>query len=191
MADPFIDRQDLSDYLGRDVTADSGGLIAVDAACDICRSLAEQTFNQATSTVTLDGTGTDALLLPERPVSAAGTVTVSGTAVTDYVLNGNGMLIRKVTDPTSVDWWTDQPFLPAPKWPAGRQNVVVTYDHGYASDDLPRDIRMVALAIASRLIVQGPALQEQNGQVSVRYGINATDLTNGEKAILTKYRQIC
>jgi hypothetical protein len=47
---------------------------------------------------------------------------------------------------------------------------------------------MVALAIATRLIVQGAALQEGRGQASIRYAVASTDLTAGERAILRKYR---
>lgn len=180
--DPFITTTDLVNYLGRGGTADPGMVIAVDAACDICRDIAEQSFNAGTSTVTLDGTGTDALLLPEFPVSAAGTVTVNGTAVTDYVLNGNGTLIRRVAD---FEEWTCNTLT----WPEGRQNVTVTFEHGYADADMPRSVRMVALAVAARLVVQGPAVQESVGGVSVRYGVNSTDLTTGELRILKKYRR--
>ena len=187
MPDPFISAQDIVDYLGRGGTADPGILIAADAACDIVRDISEQSFNADTSTITLDGTGTDALLLPERPVSHAGTVLVNGGTVTDYVLDDNGVLIRKQTT-TSPDWWTTS-YYSTLVWPAGRQNVQVTFDHGYADQDIPRSIRMVALSIASRLIVQGPTLQETIGDVSVRYGVSATDLTNGELRILQKYRR--
>jgi hypothetical protein len=185
MADPFIAPQDLVDYLGRGTITDPGMLIATDAACDICRDIAGQTFNLETSTVTLDGTGTDALLLPELPVTAAGTVTVAGSAVTDFVLNGNGILFRK-TSGTDVDYTNACRTL---IWPEGRQNITVTYQHGYADADLPRSVRMVALAIASRLVVQGVAVEESNGPVSVKYANAATDLTAGELRILQRYRQ--
>lgn len=186
MADPFISPTDLVNYLGRGTVSDPGMLIATDAACDTVRSIAEQTFNQATSTVVLDGTGTDALLLPELPVSAAGTVTVAGGTVTDYVLNSRiGVLVRKRAG-TDVDYSNAYRTL---TWPAGRQNIAVTYVHGYADADLPRDVRMVALAIASRLVVQGVASEESNGPVSVKYAAPATDLTAGELRILQKYRQ--
>ena len=82
---PFISVQDLTDYLGRDVTSDPGALMAADATCDIIRDITEQDFNQATDTVSLDGTDTDALVLPQRPVIAAGTVTVNGGTVSDYI----------------------------------------------------------------------------------------------------------
>jgi hypothetical protein len=158
--------------------------MAVDAACDMCRTIAEQSFNAGTTTVTLDGTGTDSLLLPELPVTAAGTVVVNGGTVTDYALNGNGILFRRSSDPTSSGntWRTLV-------WPEGRQNVRVTFQHGYADGDVPRDVRMVALAIAARLVIQGPMLQETIGETSARYAVASTDLTNGEKMILQKYRR--
>lgn len=185
---PFISRQDLTDYLGRDVTTDDGALAAVDAACDMVRSLAEQDFNETTGdTITLDGTGTDALILPQLPVNNVGTVNLidslgGTTAVTDYAVKDNGVLVRHRGSATT-SWW---PSI----WPLGRQNVQVTYDHGYGTADLPRDIRMVALSVASRLIVQGVASFEQVGQNQIRYGTNATDFTNGEKMIIAKYRQV-
>jgi hypothetical protein len=177
MPDPFISAQDLTDWLGRDVTNDDGAIIALDAACDMVRTFAEREFNAASGTFTLDGTGTDALLLPQLPVTAAGTVTVDGDAVTEYTLNGNGILFRGTA---GCD--------PRPVWPAGRQNVEVTCDYGYASADLPRDVRMVALSVAARIMVQGVAVEETVGQVRVKYAVAATDLTNGERAILRKYR---
>ena len=106
MADPFIDPEDLSDYIGIDVSADAGALIAIDAACDICRDVADQSFNQGTATLTLDGTGTDFLPLPRLPVVNAGTVNVGGTVVTDYAVDyERGALIRKLPD-EGVDYWT-------------------------------------------------------------------------------------
>lgn len=177
MPDPFISQQDLTDYLGRDVTSDDGAIIALDAACDICRTVAEQQFNQDTTVFTLDGTGTDAILLPQLPVNAAGTVLVNGGTITDYVLNGHGVLFRGTA---GCD--------PRPTWPLGRQNIVITADHGYATVDLPRDVRIVALSIASRLIVQGIAVEESLGTSRIKYAGPATDLTNGEKMILRKYR---
>jgi hypothetical protein len=126
----------------------------------------------------LDGTGTDALLLPQAPVNSAGTVTVNGGTVTDYMVRSDGMLLRGTAG-----------VYPRPVWPDGRQNVVVTADCGYADADIPRSVRMVALAVAARLAVQGPALEESVGTVRVKYAAAATDLTSGERMILRKYRR--
>lgn len=186
MAVPFISRQDLTDYLGHDVTTDDGALIAVDAACDVVRDIAEQPFNRVTGgTAVLDGSGTDCLVLPNQPVARAGTVVVNGSAVTDYVLD-DGMLFRGTVTPGGSTYY-DGEAVPR-VWPAGRRNVTVTYDHGYADDDIPRSVRMVALQVAARLIVQGVAMAETQGDQSIRYATAATDLTEGEKMILRKYR---
>lgn len=188
MPDPFISRQDLVDYLGVGGTVDPGMLIAVDAACDICRDIAEQDFNQTVGgTAFLDGTGTDALVLPSPHVTGAGTVLVNGSAITNYTLAANGVLFRGTVDPNSSAWLDERP--PAPVWPTGRQNVRVTYDHGYADADLPRSVRMVALSIASRLVVQGVATQERVGDNQITYAGAATDLTAGELRILRKHRR--
>jgi hypothetical protein len=190
--DPFITRDDVTDYLGRDVASDDGALLCVEAACDVCRTLTEQTINRGTTTGTFDGSGTDALLLPELPVNSIGTVSVSdglhpptwvtaGTA--DYTLNGDGILYAVDTAGTA-DFGT--------VWPKARQNIKVTYDHGWTigtAGDVPEDIRAVALMIASRLLIQGVAQFENLGDLNIRYTVASTDLTNGEKAILRKYRR--
>lgn len=184
MPDPFVSQQDLSDLLGRDVTSDNGALMALDAACDVIRDLCEQDFNAATETVSLNGTGTDCLLLPQRPVIAAGTVTVNGGTVTDYIApTPEGFLYRGTT---SGGCWSGV------VWPKGRQNVHVTYDHGFTvapTNNVPRSIRMVALSIASRLVVQGVAQAETVGDTTVSYGMAASDLTAGEQRIIYGYIQ--
>lgn len=187
MPDPFISVQDLSDHLGRDVTADDGAVLAADAACDIVRDVAEQAFNRGTTTETFNGTGSDTLLLPQLPANSVGTVSVRDTAgsfivagTADWTLDNKGILYALNAAGTSL-------FGTA--WPEGRQNIQVTYDHGYDSADIPRSIRMIALSVASRIFVQGPAIQESIGDVSVRYAAEATALMPTEKMILRKYRR--
>lgn len=186
----LVDTQNLSDYLGRDVTGDAGADTAVAAASDMVRSLAGQEFTEATETIALDGTNTDALLLPQRPVTSVDSVVLvdsalDETTVTDYWLDGAlGLLLRQGAPSSS----NGAAYYAS--WPEGRRNIVVTYTHGYAPADIPADVRMVALAIATRLVIQGAAIQESSGDVSIRYGTNATDFTAGERAILHKYRQI-
>lgn len=171
---PFIDTQDISDLLGRDVTADPGALMAVDAACDTIRAITEQDFNRGTSTESLDGTDTDVLLLPQRPLNAAGTVMVNGAPESSFTYTSSGLLLRGGAG-----------GYPRPIWPRGRQNVTVTYDHGY--DEVPRDVRMVAVQLAMRLIVQGVAESETVGDVIVDYGMSADDLTANEQRVLARY----
>lgn len=189
MPDPFVTVDDLSDWIGRELAADTAAIIAVDAACDMVRTLADQTFNRGTTTVTLDGTGTDCLLLPELPVNTAGTVVLAGgtlTANTDYVLAGGGRLIRM----GGTAYTTFSSYVSV--WPAGRQNVRVTYDHGYevagTVNDVPRDVRIVALSLAQRMVLQGPAMTESVAGQSIGYATPSTNLTAGEMMILQKYR---
>src|SRR4051812_31981340 len=175
----FISTYDLGELIGVDLSQDVGATIAVEAASEMCRTIAEQPFDLvAGDIVTLDGTGTDAILLPKLPVATAGTVTVNGTIITDYVLDTTrGMLLRGTTG-----------SYPRPVWPSGRQNVVVTYTHGYGT--IPADVRMVALEVARRIVIQGAATEETVGDVRIKYAGAATDMTDGELRILRKYRQI-
>ena len=177
MPDPFISAQDIVDYIGKGGTADPGMLIALDSACDICRTIAEQDFNAGTATVSLDGSGTDCLLLAQRPVLNAGTVLVDGGTITDYMVTADGRLLRG----SAVSSTTPS------TWPQGRQNVQVVYDYGFA--EVPRDVRMVALQIAARIVVQGVAMKETQGDLSVDYATAATDLNANELRILRKYRK--
>lgn len=183
----FITVTELGDLLGRDLSADAAGTAVVEAACDICRDVAEQTFTAGTTTGTFDGTGTDALLLPELPVSSAGTVEIRDSDGTwnaagsaDFSLNDNGVLLATDTVGTSL-------FGSA--WPKGRQNIRVTYVHGYATADMPESVKAVAKSVASRLILQGPAISEVIGENSVRYAAESTALMPTERLILTKYRR--
>jgi len=191
MGVPFISQQDLSDRLGRDVTSDPGALSAVDAACEICREIAEQDFDQVIGdTITLDGSGTDTLILPERPVFGAGTIVVNGQLETiGASFTPNGLLYRGSAGGwggyTAGFGWAG---AIRPTWPQGRQNVQVTYDHGYGTANMPRAVREVALQIAMRLVVQGAAIAETVGAVNVRYAVSAGALDSNELRILQKYR---
>ncbi len=180
MSSPFISRQDLSDYIGRDVSADDGATIAVDAACQMVRTLAEQTlYPSGTATEYVDGSGTDVLILRERPVGTISEVLVAGTAETDYRFTAEGHLTRG-TGYENRDL--------AAAWPPGRQNVRVTYSYGYS--EVPEDLRFVALSLASRMVVQGGAINERVGEDAITYAVASTDVTDGERAIIHKYRRL-
>lgn len=179
----FITTTELSDLIGRDVSADQGATDAIAGACEMIRTYTEQRFDlEPADTVTLDGSGTDSILLPQLPVNTVGTVTVDGGTITDYVLSDNGTLFRG-TAGIRYSW----PFC----WPQGRQNITVTYSHGYgtAPSDYPDDLRAVARQLASRIVIQGVASFEVMGDQQIRYAANSTDFTNGEKMILDRYRR--
>ena len=179
--DPFISVQDLTDYIGRDVTSDPGALMAIDAACDTIRDITEQDFTYGTTTVSLDGTGTDVLILPQRPVANAGTVLVDGGTIVDYIAPTPDGFLYRGSATASFNGYAGA------CWPRGRQNVTVTYEHGFQTLDVPRSIRMVAISYAARLVLQGVAQSETVGDVTVSYGMAASDLTDNEKRILIGY----
>ncbi len=187
MPAPFISRQDLTEYLDRDVTTDDGALICVDAGCDIVRDVTGQLFNRGTVTEYYDGTGTDALLLAQFPVNSVGTVSVADSDApptwnvagsTDFSVDDKGVLLATNTAGTSLFGRT---------WPHGRQNVRVTYDYGYTL--VPSSVRQIALTVASRLFIQGPKLFESLGDLNVRYAAESTALMPTERMILRRYKR--
>lgn len=182
----------MASHLGKgtaDLDTDPKALQCVDIACDTIRKITGQEINVAHGgTAVLDGTGTDHLPLPQRPVLNAGTVIESGgtlTLDTDYKLGANGVLYRL---PGVIDnGWGDSQ-LRTYWWP-GRQNIVVTYSHGY-SDGVPSAIRGVALALAARLYSQDSGVVfESLGQRSVRWDKAASELTGTEKLVLENLKR--
>lgn len=179
--DPFISTDDLSAQTGHDIdSTDAHALIAIDAACTICRDTSKRNINRGTATVALDGNGGDCLILQNAPINGISSVMVGGAAITDYCFTTNGRLIRGTAGARSTTSTTSF-------WPNGRQNVVVTLDCGWDANSIPRSIRMVALAIAERIWAQGPASQESIGDQSVSYEVFMNDLSPGEKMILQRY----
>jgi hypothetical protein len=180
--DPFITAQQLSDFLGEDVTVDADAALAISAACDICRTETEQVLSLVEDeAIVLDGSGTDALVLPQVPVVDVSLVEVAayygGTSdvvdPADYRISAEGVLLR-----VDHGWWR-----------SGRQNIEVIYSHGYAADDLPNDLLMVALTVARRLLEGGDVQSESLGSYRVQYVGQASDLSVGEQRILRKYRR--
>jgi hypothetical protein len=179
MTAAFITTGDLSDRLGRDVTADDGATALVSQCCALIRSIAEMDFNAGAGTAVLDGVGSDALILPQAlTVQSISSVAVNGAAVTDYMVTETGVLLRGTAGGD-----------PRPTWPSGRQNVKVVYNYGYATLEVPEDVCAVALDLAHRKAVQGVASSESLAGVSVSYGVPvAGDLTKNEERILRRWR---
>ncbi len=145
--------------------------------------------------LTLDGIGGRRLFLPELPVTAVTEVVVDGATLTegdDYKLGQWGILWRI-----------------GARWPAGIQNIEVTYDHGY--ETIPDIIAAVCTRSAARSYQAGlraaemagvPGVQGTTlGDYSVQYGSEGSAgtpnalgasaaplLLPSEKMILNRYR---
>lgn len=158
--DPFITAWDFivwADLADVGIRAET----AVAAACDAVREHMCQTITQVVNDpITLVGSDTRALLLPELPVTAVVSVTLNGVAVTDWTLDplGSGIL------------WRDGYGY----WPRC-QKFVVTYTHGYAPADIPGNVRLVTLRLAQAEYDQPGAIQQQTaGPFSVTYAPAST-----------------
>lgn len=182
---------------------DVAGLIALEGASAAIRTWCGRTFDLAAADeVLLDGSGSRELVLPEAPVQSVTDVSVTDwggteTALTtaDYVLDASAGILWRA--------WPDV-------WTTGHGNVALTYDHGYVlpgevGANLPEDIQLVCIQIASRVKVRSEnqgrtvsAEQEQIGTYShsVTYETQGTttlgmaDLTEIERAILQRFRHV-
>jgi hypothetical protein len=123
----------------------------LEAACDRIRDYIGQTVDRVTGDViTVSGTGTRALTLPELPVVSVASITDDGTAVTDWTVDDYGILWR--TDP----YW----------WPRGHE-FEVTYTHGYV--DVPAILKVAAFKLARIEGLGTGVRQESAGPFSVTY----------------------
>lgn len=200
----FVSPFDLQIYLRRDITSASfdQATLAVESGCDIVRGYCRQLLDLIEDDVVeLDGTGSDALLLPELPVRSVAEVIVRDrwgknpeTLVvdTDYRVATGGVLWR-IGD----------------VWLRGHTNVEVTYTHGYGTLDLgsgsgsitetldmPASLKYVALSVAARVFVApdaglGGIAGETIGTYSYTVSQNssaASLLTGVEKFVLDEFR---
>ena len=196
MTTPFISLTDLGNFTGVDYAGSDVAIIAIDSACERVRSYLSQHVNLVEDDeVSLHGTGTDVLLLPELPVRSISSVTetvndedtvlVDGT---DYELGEAGMLYRL-----------------GAYWPRGKNNVTVVYTHGWdLSEDVqgsgdvdvprvPSDLRYVALTLAADIVTAGTSgaggvQSESIGDYSYKMeGTSTGGLDSQQKDILAPY----
>lgn len=146
---PFISHDDLGAYL--ETVLDGSNLmtlIALDGACEAVRQELHRSLNLVPDDeIVMDGNGTAALMLPERPVHEVktGTVQLDGAGVSDddWELNKERGLLWLIDGTT---------------WSFGHNNISLTYTHGYALGEdqvegtiirVPANIRLVALKLAA------------------------------------------
>lgn len=171
----FAAYEDLADYLHMDAGdlergAAQVALLGADAAI---RAYTGQTLAYVEDDeITLDGTGTETILLPQLPVVEVTSVAVDGEAVEDFTVDLDAGIV-KVNGTFGVS----------------HQGVEITYSHGYSPGETALDdLRVVATTIAGRLYTQAGTAQQTVGGISQSFEATNTTLTIGEKSILDQYR---
>lgn len=202
MTTPLITVEDLGLFLRRSLTGDAAAGIAVEAANAIVfAEVGELEFTSADDLL-IDGSGTDALLLPFIPVSRVryvGLVDPAGgpdeelEEESEWRLGDGGILYK-------------MPMTFA--WPNGRARVHVIYDHGFQmiepasgepdfAERVPSSLRLVALSIAARVYaagvvgvggVQSETMGKYSYTLSSTAGGSAGDLTTVERLVLSRFR---
>lgn len=124
---------------------DEAAIIALEAASELVRRYTGRSFAYTEDEeITLDGTGTDALLLPNPPVEE-----VSEVAVVDW--NDDETLLETTDyrlDPDAgILWRLHRAWWPYPRtWE--RQSIRIVYTHGY--QEVPSDVQQAVRSIAGR-----------------------------------------
>lgn len=205
--EPFITAEELAGYVRRDLSTTPLVGLYLDAACQTIRSYLHQEINYTRNDeVFVDGTDTDALLLPELPVISVasvfefsypdGAVYVILEEDVDYRLGAGGILWRL-----------------GHRWAPGHANILVTYTHGWRvnpqggsgsgsgsgpPDPVPADIKLVALSAAKRALeagitagagIQSESIGKYSYTLNTVAAVAAGDLSSGEKKVLDNYRE--
>lgn len=169
----LVTTDDLEDFLG--VTFDATTLPRASQAIAIAsatvRSQTGQGFSAGTSTVTLLAPHDEWIDLPQRPVTAITSVTVNGTAVTDYTLV-NDRLHR----PSWLDWSSTAPAT-----------VTVSYAHG---GTVPDDVQGAVLMLAAEVYENPRGLTSETiDDYSWRSGEGSSPARDALAAVVRTYRR--
>jgi len=193
--DPFISVADLEAGIGETIALPNSleVKISLDSACQAVRTYLNQTINLVEDDPEIhSGRYGKKIRLRQRPVREVTSVVVDGTVIDPANYSVRGHIITLIDGSL---WWT------------GNDNVVITYSHGWdlseASDDnVPSDIRFVALSIAKRIwndlgadAASGAIVSETIGDYSYTLSeaalatvTSASALSGGEQSALDPYR---
>lgn len=137
----------------------------LEEASDKIRDYLSQTIDLVTDdVVTIWGSGTRALTLPELPVVSIASIVCNGTAITDWTVDQYGLVWR---NSTGYDYCAQPGY-----WSRSLQ-YVVTYTHGYAV--VPGIIKTTALRLARSAVGRPDGVAQESVA-----GYSATYLTDDD-----------
>lgn len=148
MADMLVTAAELASHLQQDVDAASAQL-AIQNATGVVQAICRQRLVEVVGDVaTLPATGSRWLDLPQAPVSAVASVTISAVAVTSWTLTSNPISGRARL---WRYWGWRYAAGGGQLWPLTvLPQVVVTYTHGYPAGDPGLELaRAAVLALAA------------------------------------------
>ncbi len=126
-------------------------------------------------TITIDGTGTANLYLPNAPIHGAPEVEVQGTPMVygeDFTVSRAKAILRR-----SLGHWPDE--LDA---------IEVTYSHGYPDDEIPEDIQDVVLERAAMLFnVRAGVSSYTVGGEMLQFGGASVGTTDAWRKAIERY----
>lgn len=134
-------------YLQIDVAAEPSPVVdfAIESAQAVIERWCDRLFEDTTYTDEAHDGGHQLVFARQWPVTAITGITEDGVAVpsNEYVWYSDGRIYRTYADDSET----------FNRWASGRQNVLVSYQAGYAT--VPYDLRLIATAIAARIFKQG------------------------------------
>jgi hypothetical protein len=169
----LVTQTELETLLGETLDADVAALL-LNTASGVVRGVVGQELSAVTDDVlSIMGTTSVWLLLPQRPVTAVAAVELDGAALTsgtDYKRFGSRL-------------WRAGGWRTCPSEPTA---VQVTYSHGYAAGDwrLETARSMVLTLAANKVKNPGAVESEAVDDYRVRYAVTATDLPEHARANL-------
>lgn len=177
----FATATQLEDRYGLGLSTDKATRVLTDATDEIRSIVGQYLTAVEADVVTLPGVWGRSLVLPERPVTAVDSVVLNGTTLTvdtDFTWQRRGVLWRASS--TSFD-------TPGRWWGGPQVEVVVTYDHGFAT--IPGAVRSACLKLAAAMASQPAGVtQESIDGYSVSFAQSAGVLSDQEMRALNQLR---
>ena len=154
--EPILSLADAKTFLRLSSTSSDDEVRAVlDAVSDVCERFTKRIWRRTTFTETYSAAGSTFLHLRNSPVISVTTVTESGTAVTDYVVNKREGVLQRGTS------------LAPSSWTSGFEHIVVTYVAGPSDGVVPANILQ-----GCRLLLQHIWQTQRGGSNTGQLGVD-------------------